>query len=184
MPHQRLDGDRNGLVRLVRDDQPDPLLAGTTRRIALDAPLVLVEPRAPRLTQIEPRFDGLTALDELLYGLLRGPLSGSFGSSVPVLIFCHYPSFSCFFWFRTVRSLAMFLRTSLSCPVFSNCPVACWKRRLKSSRLVATRRSSSSSTSSSRASVAFTADHPLAPGSGSLSGASGRPEPWPAEPDP
>src|SRR5215218_1763414 len=152
MPHQRLDGDRDGLVRPVGDDQPDALLAAAALGVALYPALVLIEPRTSGRTQIQARLDGLAPLDEIVCGLSRTLFRLLF---FVLLFFCHYSSFSCLFWFRTVRSRAMFFRISLSCPVFSNCPVACWKRRLNSSRRVSATRCSSSSMSSSRTSVAF-----------------------------
>src|SRR3712207_829132 len=188
MAHESLDRDGDGLLCLVGDDQPDALLASVTLGIGLYLTLALIQGRPLGRAGCKPSIHGL-ALNEILRRLvarrLLGPRPfgpGPFGRAVVLLFLRHYPFSRCF-WFKTVRSRAMFFRTSLSCPVFSNCPVACWKRRLKSSRLVAARRSSSSSTSSSRASIAFTTAHPLAPQSGSLSGASGRRASWPRGPD-
>src|SRR5829696_610263 len=116
MAHQSLHGDRHGLLGPVGDDEPDPLLAAATVRVALDLALVLIERGAFSRPRVQADLDRLAAFDEVIYCLLRS----LFGSLLPVPLFlCHYP-FSCLFWFRTVRSRAMFFRTSESCPVFSN----------------------------------------------------------------
>src|SRR5215203_1503441 len=75
VPDERL--DRDGLVGLVRDDEPDPLLAPVALGVGLNLALVLVERGALGRTDVEAGLDGLSGfpgLDKVLRRLGRGLL--------------------------------------------------------------------------------------------------------------